>query len=145
MFALIQMASRCKLPSPSSGLQLREPRPDLHLTSTSLPRELCSSGPRSGHGPTPLPAALSKAGLPAILLLVSLLSLCSFQQVIAARAKTNVSVIMREAVMRFCPLGRGGEERVCVGTKGGKEGMLGALDLQPRSLGTKIQMRKPGT
>lgn len=43
------------------------------------------------------------------------LSLCSFLQVIAARAKTNVSVIMREAVMLFCPLGRGGKDRVCAG------------------------------
>lgn len=116
MFALIQMASRCKPPSPSSGLRLGEPCPDLHLTPTSLPPQLCSSGLRSGHGPTPLPAALSKAGLLAIPLLVSL-SLCSFLQVIAARAKTNVSVIMREAVMLFCPLGRGGKDRVCAGAK----------------------------
>lgn len=80
--------------------QLGGARPDLHLTPTSLPQLLCSSDLRSGHGPTPLPEALRKAGLLAILLLVSLLSLCSFQQVIAARAKANVSVIMREAGMR---------------------------------------------
>jgi hypothetical protein len=69
VFALIQMASRCKPPS-SLPPQLEEPCPDLHLTPTSLPRQLCPSGLRSGHGPTPLPAALSTAGLLAILFLV---------------------------------------------------------------------------
>lgn len=114
--------------------QLGGARPDLHLTPTSLPQLLCSSDLRSGHGPTPLPEALrkagllaillGKAGLLAILLLVSLLSLCSFQQVIAARAKANVSVIMREAGMRSACWGGEGKTGCVVAEPEGRNTCL---------------------
>lgn len=145
MFALIQMASRCKPPSPSSGLRLGEPRPDLHLTPTSLPPQLCSSGLRSGHGPTPLPAALSKAGLLAIPLLVpqplflSTGHCCKSQNKCQRDNEGSCDAVL--------PVGAG-RERPGVCRSHGKEHMLGALDLQPSSRGTKIQtkskMRRPG-